>query len=119
MKSYFEVQTKRLGLHIHGNLIDCLTGMIEEFKNRVFVNLDTMSTRIVALDRDAPPQILDDVYYTMAPVTLFSLINQQIKLAKDTKEPVIIYATATQVKDVLIAYQAKFRRLFESMFARM
>lgn len=45
--------------------------------------------RILATDRDNPPEAVEGQYQTMAPVHLFESVNAQVEIVKSTKSPAV------------------------------
>lgn len=42
---------------------------------------------IISTDRDKPPDVIEGLYYTMAPIILFESITSQLSVARNVAEP--------------------------------
>lgn len=91
------------------DLLQALDMLIDEFKSRIYVRflqfpvsqyhvithtlmqnlMEEWTNRIVSTDRESEPEIIDGIYYTLAPVTLFTFIHQQIEVARSTNTDLV------------------------------
>jgi hypothetical protein len=109
VKTFYEPQLLRIGVEEKKpDLIDALDTLIDEFRNRIFKLMDEWATRIFDKDRDADPEIIDGIFYTLSPVTLFTFITQQIELAQGTTTPMMVFVTVDECRKCLLAYQRRW-----------
>lgn len=113
IKTYYEPQFKRLGLQNTKDLMDALEMLIEEYRQYVYNSIDELSTRIIAMDRDSPPEVMDNMLYTLAPVTLFNIIQTYLSLAQNCGSTLIAFVTFDEIHKSLLNYQTKFMREIE------
>lgn len=105
VKTFYEPQLLRIGIEDKKpDLIDALDTLIDEFRNRIFKLMDEWATRIFEKDRDADPEIIDGIFYTLSPVTLFTFITQQVELAQGTTTPMMVFVTVDECRKCLLAY---------------
>jgi hypothetical protein len=48
-------------------------------------------TNIITTDRDKPPDVIEGLYYTMAPIILFESITSQLTVARTVAEPKVFF----------------------------
>lgn len=119
IKIFYEPQLKRLAISPRIPLLtEALDDLVNEYREYVFSSVDELANRVIAMDRDSPPEILDDALYTMAPVTLFNIVQMHLDVAVTASSPVVTLATFQEIKKVLMSFQQKFRRQMEENESR-
>ena len=119
IKIFYEPQLKRLAISPRIPLLtDALQDLVIEYKEYVFSSVDELANRVIAMDRDSPPEIIDEALYTMMPTTLFNIVQMHLDVAINANSPVVTLATFQEIKKVLMSFQQKFRRQMEENESR-
>jgi hypothetical protein len=114
IKIFYEPQLKRLAISPRIPLLtDALIDLVDEYKEYVFSSVDELANRVIAMDRENPPETIDDGLYTMAPVTLFNIVQMHLDIAINANSPHVTLATFQEIKKVLLSFQQKFTRQME------
>lgn len=111
IKLFYEPQLRRLAISPRVPLLaDALNDLVQEYKEYVFSSVDELANRLIALDRDQPPEFLGEAIYTTVPTTLFNIVQMHLEVAINANSPVVTLATFQEIKKVLLSFQQKFRR---------
>lgn len=119
IKLFYEPQLRRLAISPRVPLLtDALNDLVQEYKEYVFSSVDELANRLIALDRDQPPEFLGEAIYTTVPTTLFNIVQMHLEVAINANSPVVTLATFQEIKKVLLSFQQKFRRQMEENESR-
>lgn len=119
IKLFYEPQLRRLAISPRVPLLaDALNDLVQEYKEYVFSSVDELANRLIALDRDQPPEFLGEAIYTTVPTTLFNIVQMHLEVAINANSPVVTFATFTEIKKVLLSFQQKFHRQMDENESR-
>lgn len=119
IKLFYEPQLRRLAISPRVPLLaDALNDLVQEYKEYVFSSVDELANRLIALDRENPPEFLGDAIYTTAPSTLFNIVQMHLEVAINANSLIVTLATFQEIKKVLLSYQQKFRRQMDENESR-
>jgi hypothetical protein len=114
IKTYYEPGLARLGVEAKKpDLLQTLDPLIMLYRAHIRKLMTEWTARLIDSDKESEPEIVDGIYYTSTPKTLFSFVHQQISMVEGTKAPRLISATLAECLIILSFFQSDLRAKFE------
>jgi len=114
VKNKYEVLLEEIGYSaIEPSVIEPLAELMANYRRHIRTLMDDWTPRIIAADRAAPPDPIQGLYYTAAPVTLFKILNQQLIIGNSTGYPKMMFEVVLECQDCLDSFQQCLRKMLE------
>lgn len=94
-------------------MIDALSNLTAAYQEHIKKLMKEWASRIITNDRKEKGELIDNRFYTDAPVNLFKFVDQQLSLAIGTKSERLILDVSKECAYVLNWFQKEYIKIFD------